>query len=195
MPRCGLGTMLGLAVLAATSTASAQTVDNGVVAYYPFNRFLVDYQTGGYNGVGSQGYTDSGASGQALNLGGGASVAFPTLPAGTFAGDFSLSWFMKWEATADNSPQRLISRAADCPGTRSLEIVHGLNGPETLTFTLVFLESSHAVTAAVADGAWAHVAAVREGGTIRLYVNAQAGAPATVPGEPATGSGGADADR
>ena len=181
MPRCGLGTMLGLAVLAATSTASAQTVDNGVVAYYPFNRFLVDYQTGGYNGVGSQGYTDSGASGQALNLGGGASVAFPTLPAGTFAGDFSLSWFMKWQAPADGRPQSVISRAADCPGTRSLEIVRGLNGPGTLTFSVVFLESGGTVTAAVPDGSWTHVAAVRAGNTIRLYVDAQAGTAATIP--------------
>lgn len=186
MPRNGLGRVLGLALLAATPTAGAQALDNGLIAYYPFNRSLTDVQTGGYDGVpsgGSGGYAD-GASGDALNLGGAFSVGFPGIPASTYAGDFSLSWFMKWEATADNSPQRLISRAADCPGTRSLEIVHGLNGPETLTFTLVFLESSHAVTAAVADGAWAHVAAVREGGTIRLYVNAQAGAPATVPTSP-----------
>ena len=34
MPRCGLGTILGLAMLAATPLASAQAIDDGVVVLY-----------------------------------------------------------------------------------------------------------------------------------------------------------------
>ncbi len=153
---------------------SAQTT-TGLVAYYPFESSFDDV-TGNSGNVGmpegNPGF-NCGVVGQSLQLNGTTDqLAFLGPVTDEFdTEDFSVSMYFK--STGDDGLQYLISkRRSDCASDFSFFIRYR---PATRNINCVLAETPNKAVSLTyeldADRCWQHLAVVREGNRVRLYVN------------------------
>jgi hypothetical protein len=157
--------------------AFAQRIDDGLVAHYPFEGNLDEAAGIDTRPVvrGTLAYTSSGALGKALSVSGDDEIDFTGIPNSTFAGDFTLSWFMN----LGSGDYYLFGKETTCDATSDF-FTTGVNGSR-LTAHFASASASGSVMATVARGRWVHVALVRGGTRAMLYIDGVPGTPQVLP--------------
>ncbi len=171
----GLALVCGLVGLSAS--VQAQDLENGLIARYAFDGDMSDDGPNGYTGrtIGAPVYT-RGLLGQALRFDGSDDIAqFTGIPATTFNGSFSASWFMQVD---DLERYSLLSKRDTCAVGNHFDVQLGDNAPDLIGFNLSRAGQIGTTTARATanDGPWIHVVIVRDATSARVYVDGRSGA-------------------
>ena len=173
--RAVFGWMVLVALAAVARPLVAQDLDQGLVAYYAFEDNAEDSGPSGHDGtvVGAPNYV-AGVRGRAMTFDGvDDSVTFPGIPNAAFAGNFSISWFMRVPAHAKYA---VLSKRGSCNLTNAFDIRTTDETPSRTRFSAVYGAGfTDAFGRALTPGQWTHVAVVRDGGTVRVYTDGVAG--------------------
>ena len=173
--RAVFGWMVLVALAAVSRPLVAQDLDQGLVAYYAFEENAEDSGPSGHDGtvVGAPNYV-AGVRGRAMTFDGvDDAVTFPGIPNAAFAGNFSISWFMRVPAHAKYA---VLSKRGSCNLTNAFDIRTTDETPSRTRFSAVYGAGfTDAFGRALTPGQWTHVAVVRDGGTVRVYTDGVAG--------------------
>lgn len=171
------GALLLSCGLLAGSPAPAQRIDDGLVAHYPFEGNLDEAAGIDTRPVarGTLEYPTTGAIGRSLRVSGDDEIDFVGIPDSTFAGDFTIAWFMN----LGSGDYYLFGKEATCDSSSN----YFSTVAEGAKLLAAFASTTASATAVgtAPRGRWAHVALVRSGSQATLYVDGVAGSPRALP--------------
>jgi hypothetical protein len=172
--------LCGLLAMFAAVSAHAQRGDVGVTAHYPFEGNLDEAAGITTKPVvrGTLAYA-TGALGKAVVFSGDDEIDFGGIPASTFAGDFTIAWFMNLEGS---DPTRLFGKEGSCNARSNFFTTSVQSGsPTKILFTLANPTAGATAVGGVTRRTWVHVAVVRSGSQAIVYVDGVAGTPQSLP--------------
>ncbi|MCK7593070.1 LamG-like jellyroll fold domain-containing protein [Pseudomarimonas salicorniae] len=159
--------------------AVAQRIDDSITAHYPFENNL-DEAAGVNTRPVVRGTLEYavGALGRSAKVSGDDEIDFGGIPGSTFAGDFTVAFFVNLEGAG---AQALFSKETTCDAGDRFKIGVANGSPARLSFQLANATTQASANATVPRSQWVHVAAVRSGSQALVYVDGVADRSASLP--------------